>query len=343
MFNKLLSMFRRPTAAETKTDNTAFIITNDGNITLVRNGKQYSIGQTHPSYEKIVAILNEGRDFSRLDTLLDVAKTISLASNNAITINDCGEVFYNGIKVHNAVATRIGEFARKGLPYQPLVKFLENLMENPNPSSIDELYTFLEHRGLPITPDGCFIGYKAVREDWMDIHSGTFDNKVGAIHEMSREQVDPNRNVHCSVGFHVGTHEYASSFGREAVNSKLLLVKVNPRDAVSVPVDHSFSKLRVCRYEVISLCEGLIEEPMYGASTEAPDDESCDSNPYSEGVDAFNDGLIEDDNPYEAHCNEFIDWLDGWNEAASEFASCKNNVIDASGRRRGPDGKFLKS
>ena len=33
----------------------------------------------------------------------------------------------------------------------------------------------------------------------------------------------------------------------------MILVKVNPRDAVSVPKDHEFAKLRACRYEVIKV------------------------------------------------------------------------------------------
>jgi len=32
-----------------------------------------------------------------------------------------------------------------------------------------------------------------------------------------------------------------------------VLVKVNPKDVVSVPVDYNNTKMRVCRYEVISV------------------------------------------------------------------------------------------
>ena len=66
--------------------------------------------------------------------------------------------------IHNHVVGRILDFMREGLPYKPLTRFVEKLMENPSRRAVNELYAFLEHKNMPLTPDGNFLAYKGVRE-----------------------------------------------------------------------------------------------------------------------------------------------------------------------------------
>ena len=226
-----------------------------GNVALRHNGKSYSIGVDHINYAKIIEALR-AEIFDDLDDLLNVAQVLS-SNMSGVTINN-GIIFYNGQATHNVVTKRILEFMRRDLPYQPLVNFLSNLMQNPSGRAVNELYKFLEHKGFPITPDGCFIAYKGIRRDWLDKYSGKIDNSVGNIVEIPRNQVDDDCRHECSYGLHVGTYEYANGYGEQ-----LVLVKVNPRDCISVPSEENASKLRVCRYEVIEKGETLIDEPMY--------------------------------------------------------------------------------
>lgn len=251
-----------------------YLMTNDGNITLRWHGKTHSIGKAHRNYEGIVnALVN--KETSRLDSLVDAAVQVERAIEG-VTVNEYGEVFYRGTQAHGVIADKIGEFVRAKLPYKPLARFLGNLMENPSEESRQELYLFLQHKGFPVTHDGCFMAYKGIRKDWKDIHTGSFDNSIGSAPVMDRKDVDTNRSVTCSRGFHVGTHEYATSFGR---GGRVVLVKVNPRDAVSVPADHNDEKLRVCTYEVVEECPGLVTEPIYRAPNESSDYEDEDTCP----------------------------------------------------------------
>jgi hypothetical protein len=142
-----------------------------------------------------------------------------------------------------------------GLPVEPLVNFLKNLLANPSKRSIEELYKFLEHKNMPITDDGCFLGYKGVRDDYMDVHSGRFDNHPGKVHEMPRSKVDDDFRRGCSYGFHVGSLEYATGWGPRTV-----IVKVNPKDVVSVPEDCNWQKLRTAKYEVIDNYNGPLPQ-----------------------------------------------------------------------------------
>jgi len=99
-----------------------------------------------------------------------------------------------------------------------------------------------------------------VKQDFWDKHTGrTFQYMPGKIIEMPREQVCADRHQACAAGIHVGTLSYAKGF-----STIVILLKVNPRDAVSVPI-HETQKLRVCRCEVVRVYEGdkVLARPVY--------------------------------------------------------------------------------
>ena len=240
----------------------AYILTSDNNLSMVVNGKSYFINTSHPNYSRIIDAIKADR-FEGIEELINIPKAINEYYKGGVEVRN-GKIYYKGNVVHNTLTRRIMEFINKGLPTGPLLKFFSNLMSNPSARSINELYGFLEHKGFPITDDGCFLAYKGVNQDYTDCYSGKFDNSVGVINEVERNQVDDNSEKLCSFGFHVGTYAYANSFAK----GNLVLVKVNPKDAVSVPNDHSADKLRVCKYQVISVVSGMIEEPYCPSSQE---------------------------------------------------------------------------
>lgn len=242
--------------------NFACLITGDGNITLVIGAKNFSIGKSHRNYTKILEAI-KAKQHDKLEALIDLPATITAGMNKGSVTVKNGEVFYRGRAMHNTVTERILAFIDAELPFEPLVRFLENLLENPMPEAVNELYDFMSNTNggrsqFPITEDGCFIGYKGINNDWKDSYTGKIDNSIGTIVSMGRDKVDPNRRNECSYGLHVGTLEYARGFA-----ARTILVKVNPRDCIAVPQDYNCSKLRVCRYEVLAEAENVIETPMY--------------------------------------------------------------------------------
>ena len=168
----------------------------------------------------------------------------------------CGEI--NEMLVNRIVK------AGQTLENETLMKFLERLAENPNTSMYSRLPAFLSYNDIRIDQDGYVIAYKAVNEDYTDIHSGTFDNSVGCVCEMPRENVDDNDEKTCSTGLHVAAYEYAANFSSTRT-SRLVRVRIDPKDFVSIPVDYRDQKARVCRYEVIGEI-GRDEVPDYGDS-----------------------------------------------------------------------------
>ncbi len=227
----------------------SFLIGNDF-ISITIGSRPYTIYKGDARFTNVLNLIKQ-KAYDKLESALDTARAVAKYSDGNIAIYE-DTVTYKGNVAHNAVATKILEFLKQDYPYQPLAKFLDKLMDNPSNNSVSFLYSWLERYKMPITEDGDFIGYKAVTSDFKDKHSQTVDNSLGKIIEMPRNQVDDDKGVNCSLGFHLGSFtDYVRDFANDTDN--IIIVKVNPRDVVSLPIDASCSKMRVCRYEVIEV------------------------------------------------------------------------------------------
>ena len=138
----------------------------------------------------------------------------------------------------------------EGFDATPMIAFLDNLMLNPSKRAVDELYGFLEATKLPITDDGCFLAYKRVRNDYLDYYTGKVDNSIGQKPSMPRNQVDDDKNRTCSKGLHFCSLSYLPHY--HGSSGRIVILKINPRDVVSIPTDYNNAKGRACLYEVIA-------------------------------------------------------------------------------------------
>jgi len=213
-------------------------------LSVLANGKWYQVTSEHPKYEEILEALHGTED--NIAKLMDMEQGVREYFDGSNVEVVGGFVKYDGEVVDTTLTKRILEFMKQGLPFEPLVKFFDNLMANPSYSSRNQLYDFLEHKNLPITEDGCFLAYKAVNSDYKDKWSGKFDNSVGKVVEINRGKVDDDRDRGCSSGLHCGALDYVRDYGSEGSGDHIMIVKVNPADTVSVPCDCQFMKLRTC-------------------------------------------------------------------------------------------------
>lgn len=241
------------------------------NIVIVIGTSPHTIGPKHIAYERIKEAL-KNQDWDIVRDLVEPKQAIINYGKGNVSIK--GETFYwKGEVFHNALSARMIEMLREGFSIEPLVKFMDNLMENPSYRSVQELYGFLEKNNLPITPDGCFLSYKKVREDYKDVHSRTILNKpaylltdeekaslpvtvngvtVEVVNNvttvsMPRNKVNDDATKTCSEGLHFCSEEYLNHFS----GAKILILKINPADCVSIPVDYNNSKGRCCKYEIV--------------------------------------------------------------------------------------------
>lgn len=220
-------------------------------VNVMLKGKTYTITEdSHQHYAKIREAL-KNKDYDTVETLIDLPKAINTFGQGQIRVVD-GTVMYGDFEIRNTLTKRILEQMNEGFDVQPMIKFLENLMQNPAKRAVDELFDFLEACDLPITDDGHFIAYKKVRADYKDIYTGKLDNSVGQILTMPRNMVDEEKSRTCSAGLHFCSESYLPCYGSmNASDVRVLLVKINPADVVAIPADYNNAKGRTCRYEVI--------------------------------------------------------------------------------------------
>lgn len=267
------------------------------NIVVVIDNNSHTVTKSHMAYEKIKEAIRVG-DWETVRAIVDPVRTVLNYGAGHVSVQ--GEkVFWKGQLMNNGLTRRMLQMYEEGFPIEPLVRFMENLMQNPSFRAVNELYGFLEKNNLPITPDGHFLAYKKVRDDYLDVHSGTTPNRLAAawtaeelakmpiaggaknevqisvvdgvtVVEMPRNQVNDDQNNTCSEGLHFCSEYYLRHFG----GSRTMILKINPADVVSIPTDYDNSKGRTCRYAVVgelgvSAGDAFTQAVQAGANTAA--------------------------------------------------------------------------
>lgn len=200
----------------------------------------------------------------------DLIQAINSFGDGKVGFTD-GDLFYvteDGDKnpIDTKLTAKIKELIRTGADAGVLVRFLDNLLENPNPRSIKDFYDFLIVNNLAMTEDGHFLAYKIVGPGFLDLYTGTMDNSPGTVVKMDRSKVNDNPSQTCSHGLHICSKDYLPSYGGgwkyggNNNGNKIVVVKVNPRDVVAFPKDYANAKARVCEYSVVG--EFVVKETL---------------------------------------------------------------------------------
>jgi len=214
-------------------------------ITIVHCGKTYVVRSDAPNAPQLRAAL-ERRDFEEaVRHIASAAQSVAAWSRTRFELRGA-ELLFDGKPMHGGFARRVFETKEVGGDSEPLLRFHERLAQNPSKRSVDSLWAFLDHVGIPIEPDGRFLAYKGVRADYLDKHSGKICNRPGSWVQMPRNEISDDPNHACHTGLHVGSLEYARSYCGE----RIVVCRVDPADVVCVPHDASHQKMRTCRYYV---------------------------------------------------------------------------------------------
>lgn len=282
------------------------------------DGDSETVAESHVAFKAVIEKLFSGsatddeiRELTRVRET--IVKKMSAVSERVSV--DGTTVYFDGDPLRGEVSDIIKKMFEEGkeLDFKPLVNFLEKAKTNPSLKSIDDLYRWIRAGDLVIDPEGFIIAYKAVRvRDGVNesIHAGNafvngvevngyIPNAPGTEISMARSKVNDNEFEACSYGLHAGTYGYASMFAgwQGGETTRLILVRINPRDVVSVPNDHSDQKMRVSRYTVLTQIEERLNSPIYQPSLDLDEDEDDEDEDYDydEEYDWEND---EDEDPF---------------------------------------------
>lgn len=201
-----------------------------------------------------------------------------------------GKIFFGENRLEEALANHMlslldGNTPKDEKVWRSYVKFLDNMFQNASEDIRNQLFRWMEYEnkagnGFGITEDGCIVGYKGCQGTILEPmskftghaivdgveYNGHIPNKVGSVVQMPRSAVTADPAVGCSQGLHVGTRDYAVRWA-----PVLLLVKVNPRDVVSVPYECESQKMRVCEYTVLKVTDASEDHKMYHGETSYSD------------------------------------------------------------------------
>lgn len=277
------------------------ISSNDNSWVVVIDSKPYKFNSTHEYYDALVECVRTG-DVEEFLSIFDTGINIVNWSEGDFTFQD-GYLYYQTEQIADEPTRRIIKMMQNGWDHKPMLRYLNNLYQNTSNRAVQESYTWCVNKGIPITPDGYLIGYKGVvrydgdpimdnmgREivagDLVDKYTKkSYRNNPGDINYMPRRQVNDNCSIGCADGLHVGTYEYACGWaGNDGV---VVLVKFNPADIVSVPIDCSYAKLRCSHYEVLSVAREEIHAPVYQCEDDLDDEDDFDDDYYDDDDDYY--------------------------------------------------------
>ena len=270
-------------------------------VTVIIDGKHKKIRHDSPDANLVIALvkqynsssLTEDRKdiLSKIEELCNPAKKIEFKSDGRFEFNGESSMYLKGTSdpIPEFLAKKLLEYIDKNLNVDALVNFWKNTLLNPDKTVRQQLFSFLEHNGHPITDMGYFLAYKAVAikrkydiETGEEIISVKYDEdtgeryeetltqsmtfkpfhrgshgmtiKVGTPIRMPREECDSDPDRTCSNGLHVGSMAYVDDFGHG--DSVILEVLVSPRNVVAVPTDYNNTKMRCCEYYPIAITNG---------------------------------------------------------------------------------------
>lgn len=236
-----------------------YLISGD-QITVYVNGVPKSADRSHPNFDALLDMSrNGGFTSDKVDEILNLIDIRHQFESDLSGLKQYGRVrvgfdaiYFNDQPVRSYLADRMLDFLRDGHDVGPWARFMDKLHDNPSKTAVDELFLWLEKANMPITPDGNFLAYKKVKDDYSSYHldpnGNPVYNRVGDVVEMPRNQVDDNRNRTCSTGLHFCSWHYLPHYyGNQG---RVVILEINPADVVSIPSDYDNAKGRAWRYVV---------------------------------------------------------------------------------------------
>lgn len=222
------------------------------NITIFVGGQIIKMPSTHSGFKLMVQHLQgPEHDEDTIRQLSDKVQALSRLTAGKVSVIG-NTVYYRGVPVRSALSDRLVMLTDAGYDATPWALFMDKVMQNPSENSKERLFQFLDRWSAPLTPDGDFIAFKGVNEDYTSTRTGPDGipvyNRPGDTVEMPREQVEENPDITCASGLHACASHYLDSFWK---SKRIVALSINPKDVVSIPSDYRLSKMRVCRYHVL--------------------------------------------------------------------------------------------
>ena len=299
--------------------------------------RPHSIDISHPNYDTVVNLLTTSTAYST-DQILELMQPVrefkkAIASSefyhNAIH-QVCIDIDGFPFPLATELEAEVLRIYRSNGDLAPLAAFVRKLAANPDKDVHKQLYSFIQVCKLALTVDGDFLAYKNVRNDFLDIYSGTMDNSPGNTVEMPRFAVEKNPNRTCSAGLHFAAWGYLRHYTYGS-DTRTVIVKINPADVVSIPSDYNNMKGRASKYYILKEIDRpseLDHTPVYHYDN---DDEEFDEEFEEDYEEDYEDAYCDSCDELLDDCNCDSTPQDQVEQAAQELANEINSTLAAMG------------
>lgn len=235
-----------------------YFIDNDKISVVFENGTTAVWSSNSKDYKRVkeLAINNNWiqiemfYNFSKIliDCKVDIDK-----NDNFIVHKEGKKIEIKSDELNNKLTEFIQLLKKKGIVkknIEYIKPFLIKMFNNPYIDAVTELYDFCTAMDFEICEDGDFLAYKAVQKDLSSFYdNGATKHKLNEYVEV--DKFDCDRTVTCSKGLHFCSSKYLEYYKND--NSVILVLKIDPRDVVAIPIDYNFQKGRCKRYLPVSI------------------------------------------------------------------------------------------
>lgn len=251
-------------------------------ITMLINNRFVTVRSSSVNFNLVEQALRD-QNYDKARDCMQLATAVPILTEGRVQIMEDRSIYVAGKRAPDGLLTeRIFAHMDEKVDFLHLVHFLDKASTIGSENSKMDLYNFVAKCKLPIYPDGDIAAYKVVRFDYMDKYNQTVCYRPGGPRPtLPRERCTESRDQPCGPGLHACSEGYIKEVFQEG--DRLLLVKLNPEEVVSVPEDHNFEKIRLCGMDVIAeldtshrLPNWIIPEPLYQPGATLSDESASD-------------------------------------------------------------------
>jgi transcriptional regulator with PAS, ATPase and Fis domain len=225
-----------------------FYFSDDNTVTVYFSNGDIAIWKKDTGAYDSVLEMCKNKEWIKIETMFRINKMIM---TNNTTIDKNNNIVVNNTVIEedtNSLTRLIATLKKKGVVDTDIEKvkpFLMNCIQNEYIDAIHELYEYCKAMDFEITEDGCFLAYKNVNEDYTSVYDNKTKHTIGKITTV--DTFDTSRTNTCSMGLHFCSKSYLSSYG----GAKTIIVKINPKDVVAIPIDYNNTKGRCKQYVMV--------------------------------------------------------------------------------------------
>lgn len=237
----------------------AIVVLNDSLIIINTNNQTFTYYNDHQNFSEIKEIASQivktssctEKQFSNLKSFSSIKeKLINWGAGYVTVVNS--QIYYKNELIDDVLSKFILYLVKNNdQDLQYWCNFLDTIQNCSSSHVYDRLFLFISKNDLAISKDGRSIyAWKVIGSNYKDKYTNTIDNSIGQYVSMPRNKVTIDNNISCSSGLHVASLDYLRSC-YAATGDRLVIVKVNIEDIVSIPNDYEGSKIRVSAYSVV--------------------------------------------------------------------------------------------